>query len=374
MRKRPLLIHRNLLWRMPKGLIFLGIFMLCVGGCANVARRDLGFACPTCTINDAPYFALIDMCKAEGLTWDYDPLSQIVILKRDRMNLKLLIGSSKIIINGGPGELSKPVVIKDSIIYAPPDLRNYVYNSEAGTFEKGKLAPPVALRSVNFVVLDAGHGGKDPGAIGKRGLKEKSVVLDVANRIKEELEKQGLKVYMTRTKDRFIQLDERSRIANEKGADLFVSIHANANRSRWREGFEVYYVSEDIDDDARALAAAENPPRELEKEDYLRQPSSLKAIIWDMIYTENRKESIELAGYICNAVSDKMSLKMLGVKGAPFAVLKGARMPAVLVEIGYLSNGEGEKKLGSSAYRREIAQAIASGIINFKKYSQGEVR
>ena len=339
-----------------------------VGGCATVPPK---FPYETVSIHNVSYFALSTMCDREGIKWDYDTLSRAVILKSQGKDFKLLIGSPRMMEGDIFHELSGPIEIRNSVIYAPVDLRSYLILPPCPIPQK--IPPPGSayLRPVTTVTIDAGHGGRDPGAIGKYGLREKKVVLDVAEKVRDELEHCGLKVYMTRSSDEFLQLQERPQIANAKKADLFVSIHANANRSRWIEGFEVYYLTEAVDDNARALAAAENADLDIEKQGLRDQFLSLKAMIWDMIYTENRKESIELAKTISQTVSKKMNLKLLGVKGAPFAVLKGAAMPAVLVEIGYISNGEGEKRLQDPEYRRKMAEAIASGILDFKNYSEG---
>ncbi|OIO35217.1 MAG: hypothetical protein AUJ74_07180 [Candidatus Omnitrophica bacterium CG1_02_44_16] len=358
--------------RKDKGLRRSILYLLSVllfAGCATVPSTTERFPYETVTLHENAYFALVNMCDKEGVGWDYDPLSQQVILKKNAKEVRLLIGSDVAVSNNIITHLPGPVEIKDSVIYAPVDVRSYLIEPVC----KFPVKQPGALylRSVGSVVLDAGHGGKDPGAIGKQGLKEKGVVLDMAERVKQELERCGMKVSLTRAQDQFVVLQERPAFANRNKADLFVSIHANANRSRWIEGFEVYYLTEAVDDDARALAAAENAPAGVVSPSFSNSMLSLKAIVWDMIYTENRKESIELARYIGSAVSKKMGLKLLGVKGAPFAVLKGAKMPAVLVEIGYISNKEGERKLRDGEYRGRMAEAIAAGIVDFKNYSEG---
>jgi len=351
-----------------KRTIVYFLTILFIAGCATVPGAER-FPYDTVNLHESAYFALVKMCDKEAVKWDYDPLSQQVILKKDAKEVKLLIGSDVVVSNNIVTHLPGPVEIRDSVIYAPVDVRKYLI--EPVCKFPVKQAGALYLRSVETVVLDAGHGGKDPGAMGKQGLKEKGVVLDMAQRIQQELERCGMKVYLTRSQDQFVVLQERAPFANRKKADLFVSIHANANRSRWIEGFEVYYLTEAVDDSARALAAAENAPEAMADRSFSSSMLSLKAIIWDMIYTENRKESIELARYIGGAVSKKMGLKLLGVKGAPFAVLKGAKMPAVLVEVGYLSNKEGERKLRDAEYRGRMAEAIASGIMDFKNYSEG---
>ena len=333
-------------------------------GCAGI--RPKGFPYATETIHDTAYFPLIQMCQQEGVSWDYDPLSQVVVLKKNKTKVELLVGSDQVMVDSLPARLKGPVVLKDGVVWAPVDVRTFLF-PEAPVLAGEKVAG--FMRPVRVVVLDPGHGGKDPGAIGKSGLQEKDVVLDVARRVKKELEAAGLTVYLTRDEDRFIPLTSRPKIAVHKKSDLFVSIHANATHSRWIEGFEVYYLSESVDDDARAREAAENSSLELEDVDLL-ESFSLKTILWDMIYTENRKESVELARILGDVVSRQMDLKMLGVRGAGFVVLKGSAVPSVLVEVGYLSNVDGEHKLYDSSYRQRLAKAIADGILQFKQIAE----
>ncbi len=351
---------------MKKKIFFIYALMLLVGGCATVQK----FPFTTQTIHDTVYFPVMEMCLADGVTWDYDPLSQVLLLKKDSRTLELLVGSDRAIFGNAPIQLSQPVVLKDSVVWAPVEVRSYLIPLPCPVTAKAGKERGAFLRPVRIVVLDPGHGGKDPGAIGKNGLREKDVVLDVATKVQQELERCGVVVYLTRDDDRFIPLAERPKIAARKKADIFVSIHANATRSRWIEGFEVYYLSNAVDDNARALAAAENAPLELEDGHFL-ESVSLKAILWDMIQTENRKESIELARDLGDVVSSSMNLKMLGVKGAGFAVLKGSYIPSVLVEIGYLSNRDGERKLRDPQYRKRMAESIAAGIMKFKFYAEG---
>ena len=266
--------------------------------------------------------------------------------------------------------LSRPIRFERSTILVPADFKEKVIDRyRSKTIEP---VPTFGYKKVGEILIDAGHGGKDPGALSKRGVKEKNVVLDIAIRVKNTLQQHGFKVKMTRQSDVFLTLQERTKLASHGKTDLFVSIHANANHSRWIEGFEVYYLTESVDDNARALASAENSSLEINNQSFWNQPLSLKAMLWDLIYTENRKESIMLAKAICNSVSKQMKLKMLGVKGAPFAVLKGTQMPAVLVAIGYISNSEGERKLRDTEYRKRMAEAIAEGIFQFKNSSEGK--
>ena len=218
---------------------------------------------------------------------------------------------------------------------------------------------------IKTIVIDAGHGGKDPGAIGDGGLQEKGVVLSIAKELAVLLEKElKVKVIMTRSKDEFISLRKRTEIANENKADLFVSIHANFNYNKNTRGFEVYYLSRYAsDDEARAVAAFENGVIKLEDQ---KTQDSVRNILWDLISNQFENESIELAGCIVKNMKSKTSFPSNGIKHAKFFVLYGATMPAVLVEVGYLSNPVEAKFLKSPYSQKKIALAIFEGIKEYK--------
>jgi len=191
------------------------------------------------------------------------------------------------------------------------------------------------------------------------------VTLDVALRLRELLERDGFRVLMTRSTDRFIPLSRRSEIANRENGDLFISIHANASRRRSISGFEVYYLSEATDDHARALEAAENVvlPAEVGETG----SREIDTIVWDLLHTEYRAESREIASSVCRGLSSRRLLSPnRGVKSARFAVLKGSRMPAVLVEVAFVSHPGEEARLRKWEYRQRIAEGIREGIVGFK--------
>ena len=213
----------------------------------------------------------------------------------------------------------------------------------------------------------AGHGGNDPGAIGRNGLREKDVNLDIAKRLSAILNEEGVKTVLTRSTDVFIPLSTRVNIANRSGADLFISIHSNANRSRSLSGFEVYYVAPSVSDSKRATFTARSVPPNLKNAVFASDSQDLRSIVWDMIYTNSRAEAIELSHSLCKVMDSCIDANILGVKGARFQVLKGVRMPGVLIEIGFVSNLNEERLLRTSAYRQKIAEGILDGI---RDYSQ----
>ncbi|MBI5559820.1 MAG: N-acetylmuramoyl-L-alanine amidase [Deltaproteobacteria bacterium] len=217
------------------------------------------------------------------------------------------------------------------------------------------------------IVLDPGHGGDDAGAVGPDGVREKDITLAVAKELEAELSKSpGTRIILTRTDDTFIPLGERTNIANRARADIFVSIHANSAYKRDASGVETYFLSfEASDSDSRKLAAIENNVISAGPED--KGGNDIESIIWDLVETETLKESEELAGSVHDRLVKATNGENRGVKQAPFFVLAGATMPAVLVEVGFISNPEEEKKLSSEGAQKTIAAAISSGVADFEK-------
>jgi N-acetylmuramoyl-L-alanine amidase len=219
----------------------------------------------------------------------------------------------------------------------------------------------------DVVAIDAGHGGADRGAVGARGLAEKEVVLDVARRLKGQLEAIGLKVVLTRASDNFVPLEERSAVANDARADLFLSIHANASESSKPRGIEAFFLSlEASDEPSRELAERENVALDVTSPSRVaRDP--LLAVLGDMAATEYMHESDVFAKLIEKELGRVGSAPSRGVKQAPFVVLMGVQMPSSLVEIGFLSNPKEEKTLRQADQREEIAKALSRAVAKFGK-------
>jgi N-acetylmuramoyl-L-alanine amidase len=219
--------------------------------------------------------------------------------------------------------------------------------------------------SVARVVIDAGHGGHDPGAHGN-GIDESELTLDVALRVQKLLEKQpGIEVVMTRDTDVFIPLEERTAIANREGADLFLSIHANASRNAQARGIETYFLNFAMNPEAEAVAARENATSG-------RAMHSLPDIVRAIALNNKINESRELAETVQRSMAKKLAarnrtLRDLGVKQAPFVVLIGAVMPSVLAEISFVTNKQDGTLLKTPAYRQQIAQALFDGIVNYQQ-------
>jgi|TARA_B110000495_G_scaffold44181_1_gene36276 N-acetylmuramoyl-L-alanine amidase len=221
---------------------------------------------------------------------------------------------------------------------------------------------------LDTVVLDAGHGGKDPGSQGKYGTKEKDVVLDITKRVGRLLEKKtGIKVIYTREEDVFVPLISRTKMANDANGKLFVSIHANSNPNRKVQGFETYLLRPGKSEDAIEVASRENAVIKMEdKTGHYDKLSGESLIMATMAQSMFLKESEDLASIIQMELDKRLDTPNRGVKQAGFYVLIGASMPNVLVEVGYLSNPGEEKKLKQSEHKERIAQSIFEGIKQFK--------
>jgi N-acetylmuramoyl-L-alanine amidase len=221
-----------------------------------------------------------------------------------------------------------------------------------------------------IIVLDPGHGGVEHGAIGPTGLREKDVTLTLARRLKRELERgnRSINVVLTRDEDRLVGLDERTAIANHNKADLFLSIHLNASPRARATGAETYYLSADAtDDEARILAALENQAgsQAVKRPDQRVEQGSLDLVLWDLAQNQYLAESSALAESIQRHLNRLTGTRSRGVRQAPFRVLMGATMPAVLVEVGFISNTDEEELFQTSSYRARVVTAMAAAVEEF---------
>jgi N-acetylmuramoyl-L-alanine amidase len=217
-----------------------------------------------------------------------------------------------------------------------------------------------------IIVVDAGHGGKDSGAVGANGTKEKDLNLDIAYELKSIFDKDDdFEVILTRKDDTFIPLAERTNVANENNADLFISIHCNGNLDRNVSGFEIYYLSEKAtDSEAAATAVLENSVLELEGNPSKKRVR-LQEILWSMEMTTFMNDSSELSAFISSQAGGRLKIPNRGTKQASLYVLRGTQMPSVLVESAFLSNYSEEAKLCTKNFRMSVANSIYEGVIRY---------
>ncbi|MDE0291701.1 MAG: N-acetylmuramoyl-L-alanine amidase [Candidatus Dadabacteria bacterium] len=244
-----------------------------------------------------------------------------------------------------------------------PSLKSKVPEGEIASLKQA-----LGLK-VRTIVIDPGHGGHDPGAVGPSGLREKDVNLRIAKRLRERLIEEGKSfgienVYLTRSTDRFIPLEERTAIAKKRKADIFISIHCNGARRKKAHGIETYILGFTDDQTSLQLAARENATT-------TKGLNELGSTLKQYILSAKKEESQQVAGYVQKSIIQNVSVKYKyinnkGVKKAPFVVLIGADVPSLLIETSFITNPREEKRLKSEAYINRIVDGIVLGI---KKYS-----
>jgi len=259
------------------------------------------------------------------------------------------------------GSLTKSVSAKSK---GKPDLIQPAAAPQPTRDGQSTLTRALGLK-IGRIVIDAGHGGHDTGTIGPTGLMEKDLCLDVALRLGKLLQQKlpGAEIVYTRADDTFVPLEERTSIANEAKADLFVSIHANSSPDHGARGVETYYLNLKGSPEAMEVAARENAASDHGVHD-------LQDLVKQIARTEKIDESKELAEDIQDSLSKRMQknakpVKNRGVRKAPFVVLIGADMPSILTEISFLSNATDEAMLKKPEHRQRIAEGVFQGISNY---------
>ena len=322
-------------------------------------------------------------------------VSSVVENYRDKTNLvsHIRVGSIDGVSKRIAMDLQQPVVITKAFMLPPQSkfgwrfvvdveaVSEYKFNSKVGSrhaFDSDASVKKVsssknnskviaAPKSKKIIVLDPGHGGKDPGAIGYSGVYEKNITLAMAKELKKILDKEGrYKVYLTRSTDIFIPLRERVKIARKYDADLFISIHADSAVNRSATGLSVYTLSERASDkEAEALAERENKADVIAGLDLLEHSKEVSDILINLAQRETLNRSSEFASFMVQEMRKSVKLVANTHRFAGFAVLKAPDIPAVLLELGYLSNRSEERQLKQSSYRKKLAVSTSKAI---KKY------
>lgn len=264
-------------------------------------------------------------------------------------------------------QLTAPDVVGDAYqLENPPrvvlDLRKAAAPIPGAPLPLPGFRPPAELPGIRTIVIDPGHGGKEVGAVGPGGLLEKDVTLEVARKLAASLaSKTGARVVMTREDDSLVSLDQRTAIANQYKADLFLSVHMNAAVVEDAKGSETYYLSLEASDELARKAA------ETENASAANDPASdLKLILWDLAQQAYIDESSLFASAIQEELNAATGVANRGVKQAPFKVLIGATMPAALVEVGFITNAEEEAKLQSAEFQNLMVEALTRAVQRYK--------
>ncbi|MBN2120985.1 MAG: N-acetylmuramoyl-L-alanine amidase [Candidatus Omnitrophica bacterium] len=333
-------------------LSILLIFIF-VWGCATVDKKVL-------RKEEEPYFIEAgQFCKRHNLKLKYFPFYEELVLSGDFIEIILRQDLDFVLINGNVKSLGRSTTYDRGKFFIPASLEPFLKSFKRKVPKD--LASLISVK-IETIVIDPGHGGRDPGAISPWGLREKDVNLKIAKFLYEQLKSKGFKVYLTRDRDVFVSLKDRVDFARRKKADLFISVHANANRSRRLKGFEVYYLSPKFcDTQSKVLATAEN----LCQTEGLKLPAKLKNIVGEMLNRENKRETAELVSSIMRS-ADNVGIYTRKSIGAPFYVLKYNVCPAVLVEVGYLTNYKEERLLRTRLYKKQLALAIAEGVVRLR--------
>ena len=356
-----------------KLILILALPIFALAGCATQGtyfKIDPSLQRSVTTFGGTQYLPLARLCDVYGFDYKIDDIIKTATIEKKGIRIILRAGSSVILVNGEERELDRPVEFSGGAIFVPLTFaKNQIGPFSGKSGEITRLVPEAPKKfTIKAVVLDPGHGGKDAGAIGRRyHTKEKDMALRLALKIREILESNGIRVIMTRSDDTFIPLERRAQIANNSGADIFVSVHINASRSHFLKGFECYYLSNATDDNARAVEAFENSSLKLGEDARAQHSKVLDKTLWDLTLTENRLESAELASHICDSVDKSLATSNRGIRSARFYVLKYTTIPAVLVEAGYISNRYEETKIKDPVFLDRIAEAVSDGILNYKK-------
>ena len=340
------------------------------------------------TIQNNQFFSVNDLAKITNSKKFINDQTEKIIFYVDNKKIKVTNDITFILIEDSLYQLSSKVIKDKNDYYLPIDSFFNIINNLSKDFSAALTSQRISFSTKKItvtpnkkvdlsnekqkwefktIVIDAGHGGKDPGAVGYRGTKEKDIALDVAKRLEKKLSKNlNVKIVMTRDEDIFLRLSERTKIANENNGSLFISIHTNAAEDRRASGFETFLIGPNKNEAAVRVAARENAVLELEgiSGQKLTNEDLIKATIAQSAFAS---KSEQFASMVQGEIKKRVQSKDRGVKQAGFYVLMGASMPNVLVELGFISNPSEEKKLRSPQYRDQLATAIYRAVEQYQK-------
>lgn len=272
------------------------------------------------SVGSSSYVDIREFCKTHNMEYSYDTIDDIVRIFSSDSDVRIALNSFVVYNNGAVFQLKNRPFYSRGIIYLPRELEDSLFK------ETIPCKLPFVIKTI---VIDPGHGGRDPGAISHGGLKEKYINLYVSRYLQKELQKKGFNAILTRNRDVFLELEERVDFARRKDADLFISIHSNANHNSSQNGVEIYYFSP---------------------------------------FTKDNKSLVTTAcANAFHTVFKDLGFTIKFPKRARYYVLKNAAVPAVLVEIGYLTNRYEERVLRKQYYQKQLAQAIALGVESLNK-------
>jgi N-acetylmuramoyl-L-alanine amidase len=320
-------------------------------------------------IEGVEYIPLVYMCNAFGVSYSWDSLTNRVQLYNKGKSLTVLLQEPVVDIDGQITELVAAPQILKGTVFVPVSMTQLAWwgRIKKPAVKKPKEIKPVPKKYlINKIILDPGHGGKDRGAFSISGQAEKDLVLAFSKKLKKELEKRGMEVLLTRDRDFFVSLLDRVKMANQTDGDLFISIHANAHPSPRAHGFEIFHLSAKDDIQLRFQDMMKNGDRKKGEIEVISDKYRSNPTLWDIVFTENRREAIDLARYIDRSIQRENIVSNRGVKGAGYYVLKWIDKPAVLIELGFMTNLNENKNLHDKAYIDRFIQALVLGIVQYR--------
>lgn len=347
---------------MKKNFLLLSILFiqgLMLSSCATTPRGQN--AINPSSQDFISYVSLADVAQRNKITVDLDMLNKRTVLTKKGHFLSIKLGDLHANLDGENIRFSLPPMMRDGEIWVPTDLANLKWWQKKDAQNVSKAFSTSGKQgNGRRIILDAGHGGKDAGAEGN-GMREKELVLEITQRLKEKLEGRGFDVVMTRDYDKFVPLPDRSWMGNKIPSDLFVSIHANSSDQSQVSGFEIYHVPMDVE---KMIDASGPFPARGQKE---RLPSAalVGQELTKLPSMSNRREGQRLAGMINDAVVKSHEVRSRGVKKADFFVLKWIDKPSVLIELGFLTNANEAHRLNSYSYQNMLTEQITNGISRY---------
>jgi|TARA_B110000495_G_scaffold201863_1_gene220374 N-acetylmuramoyl-L-alanine amidase len=336
------------------------------------------------------YLSVNDFGRIIGSGSFVNSKTEKIVIYIDNLKIKLSSNIAFIIIDDKVYQMGSKLIKSNDEYYVPIDdffnilsihgsdnhSIDYTTMSIALNSKIKNIAKPVATVDLtkeknkwefNTIIIDPGHGGKDPGSIGYKGTKEKDITLDVAKRLAKKIQKNlKVKTILTRDEDVWMRLQDRTRLANDKNGRLFISIHANSVDDRRANGFETYMIGTNKNAAAVRTAARENAVLDLEGTNSAKLTDE-DLITATMAQSGFAKQSEQFAALVQEEMDKRVQSKNRGVKQAGFYVLMGASMPNVLIELGFISNPNEEKKLNSSSYKDMLATSIYYAILKYQK-------
>lgn len=375
----------------PRKFLFITLFLVSALSLYGTTTKEL----PVQSIGQHQYVSFHDIVNVLQCQYSFDSVTERGYFFHNQHEARFNTGFSILLVDGRILRSNYPVIRSYGDVLLPASsvarMVSYMYPEMDVTISGNKILmmpgrkgeevlPPQQGRDrITFIVLDAGHGGKDPGALGRNGLMEKAITLELSRRLRDELRRElpHVKIHLTRTRDVFLELSERTEFANrlldknENG--LFLSIHVNASLSTRVSGYETFFLSQNpTNSEARNTAALENNVIILEEgegESSTRY-GDVDYIEAQMLTTQIQRESAMFADEIQKGMNRYNSVfKSRGVKKADFFVLRGVLMPAALVEVGFISNVREARYLNTASHQNKIVKGLALGIKEFlKKY------